>query len=74
MINGTPVVMSDNVRIADYLDGIGGYRIFHYTDYAQFQQAVKEMIGCKVDIEKVEQIFNADTIRQKYLKVYNTKS
>lgn len=67
---GTPVVMSDKVRIADYLNGIEGVRIFKYGDYDDFCRAVKESMYMKVDKESIYDIFSPETARTRYRQVY----
>ena len=68
--SNTPVVMSDRVRIADHLNGIKGYTIFHYQDYKGFEQAVNETIGTSVDVKKISQIFSPDVIKEMYISEY----
>lgn len=68
----TPVLMSQNVRIADYLQQVKGINIFQYHDYQQFLDKIQETIRINVDTEKVKQIFNPQTIKETYLNVYNT--
>lgn len=70
LMNNTPVVMSDRVRIADHLNGVRGYRIFRYHDFGAFVNAVEMTIGCTVDVEKVENIFNPNIIKEMYKKAY----
>ena len=67
---GTPVVMSERVRIADYLDGICGYSIYRYGDSADFVQKVSETIGKTVDTNEIDRRFNPNEIAQKYKKLY----
>ena len=67
---GTPIVCSERVRIADYLDGISGYRIFKYQDYDAFVKAVEETIGKTVDVNKVVDTFSPMRIKELYKKEY----
>ena len=67
---GTPVVMSERVRIADYLDGISGYSIYRYGDSSDFVQKVSETIGKTVDTQEIDRRFNPNEIAQKYKKLY----
>ncbi len=69
--NGTPVVMSERVRIADYLSGISGYSIFKFKDYDDFNQKVEETIGTSVDIQSVKNIFSASSVKKKYKNLYS---
>ena len=66
----TPVVLSDRVRIADYLSGISGYSVFTYQDYQGFVEAVSSTIGKAVEISKVEYVFNPRVIKEAYRKAY----
>lgn len=70
LTHGTPVVMSDNVRIADHLGDIQGYTIFPFHNFYKFCEAVEQTIGTPVDTSKVEKNFSPDHIRLKYKKVY----
>ena len=70
LTSGTPVVMSDRVRIADYLNDCRGVSIFRYGDHEGFVSAVASMIGSAVDTEKVLSIFSPDAIREKYARLY----
>lgn len=70
LTNNTPVVMSDRVRIADHLKGISGYSVFKYQDYDAFCSAVENTIGKKVDVEKVQNMFNSENIKAVYKQSY----
>lgn len=69
--NGTPVLMSNNVRIADYLRGVSGHSIFRYGSYDEFLAAIDSCMEQKVDTERVKAIFDPRLIKQKYSHVYN---
>ena len=45
LYSNTPVVISDRVRVADYLEGVEGVSIFPYGDYQAFEKAVADTIG-----------------------------
>lgn len=70
LAHGTPVVMSDSVRIADYLDDCRGYKTFPYKDYNAFIKAVEDTIGTEVDSARIIGIFDKNVIAQKYESVY----
>lgn len=70
MTYGTPVLMSDRVRIADYLQGVRGYQVYRYGDTDDFLRKVALTIGTKVDVAAVCQTFAPDKIRQVYQAVY----
>ena len=67
---GTPVVMSERVRIADYLEGIEGHAIYQYGNSEDFVQKVDRQIGAKVDVERIRKIFDAESIAQQYKTLY----
>lgn len=68
--HGTPVVLSDRVHIADYLQKVNGVGIFEYGDFKAFEKCVENTIGQQVDSKKVSDIFSADRIREKYKAIY----
>ena len=70
MSYGTPAVISDKVRVADYLDGIEGYSIFNLGDREDFVNKVRDTIGVFVDREKILERFNINTIRNQYRIIY----
>lgn len=70
LMSNTPVVMSDRVRIADHLNGVKGYKVFKYQDYVGFVKAVKNTIGCTVDVDGVKKIFEPQRIKQVYKETY----
>lgn len=70
LMNNTPVVMSDRVRIADHLNGISGYSVFKYHDFDGFVKAVESTIGQSVDTEKVKATFDPIRIKQAYKEAY----
>ncbi len=70
MVQGTPVVMSDRVRIADYLSDIGGYAIYRYGDTCDFIDKVEQTIDTKVDIAAICQRFDPQRIIGEYKRLY----
>jgi glycosyltransferase involved in cell wall biosynthesis len=70
MVQGTPVVMSDRVRIADYLNGIKGYAIYPYGDTPTFIEKVEETIGSDVDMVAIKQRFDPQQIIEQYKHIY----
>lgn len=70
MSYGTPVLMSENVRIADYLDGIKGWSIFRYGDYIDFLQKIRQTIGIAVDTDRTIRTFSSENIKKIYRSVY----
>lgn len=70
LVQGTPVVMSDRVRIADYLHGIHGYAVYRYGDSRDFVDKVAKTIGASVDIPAVCQRFDPQHIVSQYKQLY----
>lgn len=70
LLHGTPVVMSDRVRIADYLKGENGVAIFKYGDGEDFCRQVNRMMGQSVDIERIKSIFSMNKAKKLYKAVY----
>ncbi len=62
--------MSDRVRIADYLNNIAGYAVYHYGDSSDFIKKVTSTIGNHVDTEKIREEFNPEKIAQIYKTLY----
>lgn len=71
MSHGTPVVMSDRVRIADYLLGIRGYSVFKYNDDTDFLKKVEATIGSTVDRQAIKDLFAPERIKLYYKKIYS---
>lgn len=70
MSYGTPVLLSERVRIADYLDGVKGYRVFQYGNHDDFLHKIALTLGTTVETEKVNKIFNPETIKEHYRSIY----
>ena len=70
MAYGTPVLMSENVRIADYLDDIKGWKIFHYGNYDDFLLKIQQTICSNVDTDRIIQVFSPNNIKERYRSVY----
>ena len=68
----TPVLMSDKVRIADYLTDCTGYKVFKYGDFGAFNQAIDEAKTLSVDTDKIMKVFNPDRIRDLYINMYKS--
>lgn len=66
----TPIVISDRVRIGDYLGGVEGVGVFKYQDYPDFNQKVEQTIGKQVDRESVLERFNPQRIKRIYKEAY----
>lgn len=73
LTSNTPVVISDRVRIGDYVQGISGVHIFSYGDYHEFADAVNKAIGDTVDVKTVFKIFDKDRIKHIYRRIYGAE-
>lgn len=70
--NHTPIVLSNHVRIADYLSGNNGYCIFKYHNYNDFNYAIKKVMEMKnIDFNQLLLPFNPKDIQEKYYQIYN---
>lgn len=72
LASGTPVLMSEYVRIADYMNNVKGYSIFHYGNLKEFNEKVKSTIGTKVDTDYIEKTFNPEHIISIYKNLYKS--
>lgn len=70
LANYTPVVVSDRVRIVDYLHGESGVSCFKYQDYDDFVKKVSETIGSEVDPESISIHFSPERIKEEYKAAY----
>jgi len=70
--HGTPVLLSDRVRIADYLGGVTGVFVFEYQNYGDFCNKVKEALSMreKVNTNKVFEIFSEEKVKEKYRNIF----
>jgi len=67
---GTPVLLSDRVRIADYLENVEGVDVFTYQDYSVFCEKVKKQIRGAVNTEAVKEIFSLGRVKNQYCDVF----
>lgn len=70
LYNNTPVLVSERVRIYDYLENVSGIGLFHYKKYDEFCSMVDQMIGTPVDVNTVASIFSKLRIKEKYKKMF----
>lgn len=70
LAHGTPVVMSNTVKISDYLIGLRGFSTFTYLNSKEFIEAVTTTIGTKVDTTSILEQFKPDVIKQMYKNIY----
>jgi glycosyltransferase involved in cell wall biosynthesis len=67
---GTPVLMSNNVRIADHLMGISGWDIFEFGNTGDFLKKIDSTMAKHVDVGKIMQRFSANNIKKKFDSLY----
>lgn len=67
---GTPVLLSDRVRIGDYLEGVEGICIFRYQDYIDFCNKVEIGMGSCVNTEKIKRVFSEKRVKGLYKKMF----
>lgn len=70
LANYTPVVVSDRVRIADYLQNESGVSIFNYQDYDDFVEKVEKTIGKEIDPKRISVNFSPEKIKEEYKAAY----
>ena len=70
METGTPVLMSERVRIADYLQGISGYNIFQYGNTEEFISKIESTMEMSVDVNSIKETFSRDKIKEQYKQLY----
>lgn len=70
--HNTPVVMSSNVKIADYLDKEKGYSIFEYGNITDFLNKVETTIGNSVDSEIILSKFSPEKIKEIYKTIFKS--
>lgn len=63
---GTPVLLSDRVRIFDYLENMNGVNVFEYKNESDFIKKVESSIGQFVDTEYLEKELSSSKIKSKY--------
>ena len=70
LLAGTPVLMSNRVRIADFLRNVSGVTVYDYTNPSDFVNKIEEAMLCNVDRERVLDIFSSDKAYSMYSNVY----
>lgn len=67
----TPIVISDRVRISDYLKGDKGYEIFKYHNYKSFNEAIEKiMLQKNINYEELLSPFKKEKIKKEYYEIY----
>lgn len=67
---GTPVLMSDRVRIADFLQNISGITIYEYGKPEQFLQKIDAAMNKIVDVDKIRKLFSEEVAFNSYSTIY----
>ncbi len=77
LLKGTPVLLSDRVRIADFLEGNKLVSIFEYDNVADFKDKIRRILNSNLTLdersEAVKQVrttFNPSKIIGSYLELY----
>ena len=71
LVNGTPILISENVRIADYLDNVSGVTIFKYGNFSDFIGKVDFAMNQKVDREAILEIFSKEKAKKAYKELFS---
>ena len=67
---GTPVLLSERVRIADYLDGVEGVYTFNYHNKQEFCNKVESSLGKSVDVKRVLEVLSQDRMKREYRDLF----
>lgn len=67
---GTPVLMTERVRIYDHIKGINGVEIFKFDDMLDFVSKIRTSINSNVDIKYIKDLFSQDKVRNKLKSIY----
>lgn len=70
LLHRTPIVISDRVRIADYVSDCAGVTVFEYGDMRAFNQAIDKQVNGEVDNERIQKIFDINSIKEKLKNIY----
>ena len=70
--HGTPVLLSDRVRIADYLENVQGVEVFQYHNYEDFNKNVETFIGKEVDNSTISYLFSKQRIKGLYQELFQS--
>ena len=72
LANHTPIVISDRVKIADYLSNNKHYQIFKYGNYKEFEKAINEILNQtqKHFDDTILLPFSKEKIKSTYKSIY----
>lgn len=71
---GTPVLVSNRVRIVDHLQNVSGYTVFPYGDKSAFVASIDKAMNVKVDIDAIRNIFSEKKIQKSLYDIYKKVS
>lgn len=67
---GTPVLLSDRVRIADWLEGCSGVTVYDFNDSEDFTVKFEEALKSKVNTRFVNNMFSAKKAYKSYSEIF----
>jgi glycosyltransferase involved in cell wall biosynthesis len=70
LLNGTPVLISDRVRILDHLNNVSGVTVFEYGNVDDFMEKINVAMKQKVDIKLLYKIFSKEKAYEEYKKIF----
>ena len=71
---GTPVLVSNRVRIVDHLQNVSGYTVFPYGDKSAFVASIDKAMNVKVNIDAIRNIFSEKKIQKSLYDIYKKVS
>jgi len=69
--HGTPVLITNRVRIADHLNGISGFTIFQYNNVIDFNNKLEIALNTVVNIDKIYTIFSKERAVERYKEIFH---
>lgn len=67
----TPVLLSDRVRIIDYIKESSGVNVYEFNNDADFLEKVESSVSQCVDFSFVKEFFSTEKAMSRYSKVFN---
>jgi glycosyltransferase involved in cell wall biosynthesis len=71
LVNGTPVLISDRIRILDYIKDVSGVTVFEYGNKADFIKKIDIAMKQEVDVNAVYEIFSKEKAYRAYKKIFS---
>jgi len=69
--HGTPILISNRVRIADHLDGVSGLTVFQFNNVNDFQNKLDIALNSVVKIDKIDAIFSKRRAAERYKELFH---